>query len=179
MLHRHGLLALGMVVATLASGCGQGETAVQVDPQVVAEHRARFLLSEEPQGAQGIMELAEGELAADEAVLVGLIGGVPEPWTAGKASFIMADPAAMLDLEAEGHEGCSGDGCPFCSKKKDKATAGLAVVRFEDGSGNLLPLDARQLFDLAEKTMVVVRGKVRRDELGYVVVAADGLYIRR
>jgi len=179
MLHRHGLLALGMVVAVLASGCGQSETVTLVDPQVVAEQRARFLLPEEPAGAQSIMELAEGELAADQAVLVGLIGGVPEPWTAGKASFIMADPAALLDLEAEAHDGCSGDGCPFCSKKKDKASTGLAVVRFEDGSGNLLPLDVRQLFDLQEKTMVVVRGKVRRDELGYVVVEADGLYIRR
>jgi len=179
MMHRYGLLALWMVAGAAASGCGQSETVVQVDPQVLAQHRAAFLLAEEPQGAQSIMELGEGELAANEAVLVGQIGGVAEPWTAGKASFIMADPAALLDLEAEAHEGCTGDSCPFCSKKKDKASTGLAVVRFEDGSGNLLPLDARQLFDLAEKTMVVVRGKVRRDELGYVVVAADGLYIRR
>ncbi len=179
MSYRHGWLAPWVVAVALASGCGQGVEVVEVDPQVVAEHRAKLLLTEEPDGALSILELSEGSLEAKEAVLVGQIGGVAEPWTAGKASFIMADPATLLELEAEAHEGCTGDSCPFCKKKKDNASAGLAVVRFEDSSGQLLPLDARQLFELTDKAMVVVRGKVHRDALGYVVVAADGLYVRR
>ncbi len=180
MLQTSRLFAAVLVAgAAFSAGCGQSSTASVADPAVVAAQRAKFLLAEEPAGAQGILEFAEAAHAAGETVLVGQVGGVPNPWTAGKAAFIIADPVTLMQLEEEGHDGCTGDDCPFCKKKKDQTASGLAMVRFEDASGQLVPHDARELFDLAEKTTVVVRGQVRRDELGYVVIAAQGLYIRK
>ncbi len=233
--------------AGLLAGCSKSPT---VDPAVVAEHRARLSLAEEPDGAQTVLEVRhallgeepeghEHEHAAGEAehtaeqagadsaaakeaagaehadhdhahesaatgeakpeekapevsdlavVLVGAVGGVPNPseqsnpdfpFAKGKAVFFLADPEAVAEMEEHEHHHAPGEECAFCASHAADSAHVLAVVQFHDTQGKPLAVDARELFDLKEKETVVVRGKANIDPSGMLVVDADGLYVRR
>jgi hypothetical protein len=89
--------------------------------------------------------------------------------------FVISDPTAGGDDEHV----CTDEGCPFCANKKQAESEAIAVVQFVDAQGRVLPLDARQLFDLAPQQTVVVRGQAKIDELGSLILSANGLYTRR
>jgi hypothetical protein len=152
----------------LTTGCGRLETEMTAA-------RARFLLAEEPADAQGVLDLRE-TAATGDVVVVGRVGGVSQPWSRGQAVFIISDPT--VGGEDEGHV-CSDEGCPFCANKKQAENEAIAVVQFIDAQGRVLPLDARELFGLELQQTVVVRGRAKVDELGSLIVSANGLYIRR
>ncbi len=175
----HAALALLLPLLLLAAGCEQSAPAI--DPQQLAELRGRFVLAAEPQGVEGVLDVQESYEAPRNVVLVGQIGGVANPWSAGKASFVIADPVVMAEADESGAEHvCTDPGCKFCAKQKlDKMKEGVAIVRFVDSDGAILPIDARALFDLQSKETVVVQGRAEVDGLGCLVVLADGLYIRR
>ncbi len=128
-----------------------------------------------------------------QVVVVGKIGGVSEPWDEGRAAFMIADPSDTAQHDAEhshdhghAHDGHDHDGhdhgaahsCPFCERAKE-GTRSLAIVQFVDQQGEILPIDARQLFDLEEGQTVVVRGPATIDALGNLVISAEGLYPRK
>ncbi|MCA9230503.1 MAG: hypothetical protein KDA57_07620 [Planctomycetales bacterium] len=121
-------------------------------------------------------------------VLVGQIGGLTNPWqetqpdfpfARNEASFFLSDPQSVAENEESGHVHADGEECAFCAAHAADRSSMLAMVRFLDEKGNVLPMDARQLFDVKEKDTVVVRGTARVIEGGMMVVEADGLYIRR
>jgi hypothetical protein len=162
------VMAAGLLLATcVLSGCGSSEAELSAA-------RAQFLLAEEPADPVGLMELRESSASGD-VVVVGRIGGVSEPWTKGQALFVISDPSAD---GCDGHDHVCSEGCPFCSRKQAENES-IAVVQFVDPQGRVLPLDARELFGLELEQTVVVRGKAHVDELGSLVLSADGLYIRR
>jgi hypothetical protein len=164
--------ALGLTIALLgipllAAGCNR----VQAE---MAAARAQFLLAEEPADAQGVLDLRDAGTTGD-VVVVGRVGGVSQPWSKGQALFIISDPTAGDD----GGHVCIDEGCPFCANKKQAENEAIAVVQFVDAQGRVLPLDARELFDLQTQQTVVVRGRAKIDELGSLILSANGLYIRR
>jgi hypothetical protein len=208
------------LVLIAISGCTQSEPPV--DPAVLAAHRERLVLGEEPDGAVGVLEVremlappAEAEEtsvgdpsnAADSAapptdlaagsqvppemvVVVGRIGGIPNPWKqarpdypwlTGQAEFVIADAAAAAEIEDHGHAHDDPDHeCPFCAAAADSNV--VAVVRFKDKSGKVIAIDAKELFDLKGDETVVVRGKpeiLGDAKDGVLLVEADGLYVRR
>jgi hypothetical protein len=123
-----------------------------------------------------------------EVVLVGQIGGLTNPWKAAQpdfpfeknqAKFFLADPGAVAGAEASGHNHAPGEECPICEANAKDTTELLAVVQFVDEKGNVLPIDARVLFDVKEKDTVVVRGKAHVTVGGILAVDATGIYVRR
>lgn len=165
---------MALLLTIPAIGCGKATSGSDLD--AVAHQRDRFLLKTEPGDAMTVLDLRDVIQGEQEVTLIGQIGGVAEPWADGRAAFVMADPSILMETEGSGHgEACD---CPFCSKKPDNNRA-LARVNFTDEDGRVLPVDARQLFGLEDRQTVVVHGRARVDELGGLVVAAKGLYIRR
>ena len=170
------LIALLFVVPVL-SGCQEPSA----DPAAVdiPSLRGRLLLAEEPDDVLGVIEAREALEISPQATgrtitLVGRIGGPPQPWVKDKASFVIADPS--VDLPDHQHE--DGEACQFCAKMRaGKET--LAVIEFQDDAGKVLGVDAKELFDLQQRQMVVVRGRPKLDKSGYLVLAADGIYVRR
>jgi hypothetical protein len=235
-----------MAVGALAAvGCSR---QAMVDPALVAEHRARLALAEEPDGAQTVLEVRkvmfgedaeeaedhepEGEVHADEerehsdeehaegehadtehadhdhdhegdaekevaktpvvsemdVVLVGAVGGVPNPseqanpefpFNKGRAAFFLADPEFVAEAEEHAHQHAEGEECAFCEAHAHESAHALALVQFPDELGRPLAVDARDLFELKEKETVVVRGKAKIDPSGLLTVDATGLYVRR
>jgi hypothetical protein len=156
-----------LLVSAVLAGCGQTSNDAQF-----ASHRAKFLLAAEPSGALAISAARKEKTKGHPVTLVGRIGGTEDPWTEGRAAFVITDAVAA----PAGHGDDCKD-CPFCSKKRDAST--LAVVQFVDEQGQILPIDARQLFGIAADQTVVVEGQVEHNDLGMMVVSAKGMFVRR
>ena len=210
------VLALGTV-----AGCTRSEPSI--DPAVLAAHRERLVLAEEPDGVVGVLDVREmlagpaeaedeplddgstdsaepagpppqaasvNQDAAETIVVVGRIGGIPNPWKqarpdypwlAGQAEFVIADASAAAEVEEHGHAHDDPEhDCPFCAAAADSDV--VAVIRFKDKSGAVIPIGAKALFDLKGDETVVVRGKpeiLGDAQDGVLLVEADGLYVRR
>lgn len=123
-----------------------------------------------------------------DVVLVGVVGGIPNPseqsqpefpFAPGQAMFFLADPEAVAELEEHGHQHAPGEECAFCAAHAADAMALIAAVTFMDEQGKVLPVDVRDLFGLKEKDVVVVKGKCRVKSGGILSVDATELYVRR
>jgi len=78
---------------------------------------------------------------------------------------------------AHSHPGHNHEDCAFCARGKSQ-TDSLAVVEFLDEQGKRLPIDARELLGVKRDQEVVVRGRGKINDLGYLIIAAEGIYIR-
>ena len=131
---------------------------------------------------------AEPVISEMDVVMVGAVGGVPNPSTQShpefpfserQAIFFLADPEAVAEYEEHEHKHAPGEECAFCSANAAEAAHMVAIVQFNDNQGKPLAVDVRDLFDLKEKETVVVRGKAKIAPGGVLIVDATGLYVRR
>ncbi|MCA9248316.1 MAG: hypothetical protein KDA42_14415 [Planctomycetales bacterium] len=167
------------LLAGSLAGCGMApetlDSAATIDG-------AKYLLSAEPTGAIGVAEAKEAIAQSDRIVLIGRIqGGVDEPWNAGRAAFFVSDAAAMIEMDEDDHHHEAGhdhENCPFCNRNKNSADS-QAIVQFLGDDGKVLPVDARRLLPVEEGQLVVVQGRGRVDDLGTLIIAAEGIYVRR
>jgi hypothetical protein len=123
-----------------------------------------------------------------DVVMIGVVGGVPNPleqtvgefpFAKGRAMFFLADPTAVAELEEHGHQHAPGEECAFCAAHAADAKALIAAVKFSDDHGKLLAVDSRELFGLKAMDTVVVQGTARVVPGGILTVDATGLYLRR
>jgi hypothetical protein len=261
-----------VMMAVVSVGCDMPDSAVS--PAVVAEHRGRLTLAEEPDGVQTVLDVREALLGesvaahdehaghdhdehaddehaghdhdehADEehaghdhdehaddehaghdhdehaddehaghdhedshehahqheevveveqagpidVLMVGTIGGLANPWeetqpnfpfAKNQASFFLADPGAVAELEASGHVHAPGEECAFCAAHAADGSSMLAMVQFADENGDILPIGIPQMFDVKEQDTVVIQGKARIVAGGMMIVDATGIYVRR
>lgn len=138
-------------------------------------------------GAHGEAAHAD-ETESIEVSMVGHVGGLANPWGAVHPDFpfaktqavlFLADPQGVVENAASGHSHAPGEECAFCAAHAADKADMLAMVQFVDEKGDVLPMDVRQLFDVKEQDMVVVRGKARVTPGGILVLDAQGLYIRK
>ena len=176
LMNRH-TLGIATMIALLLGGCSDSQEAAKIQ-----ELAAKFLLAEEPEGAVDVaiakQKLTEAN-ATDDVLLTGRVGlEGADSWDPTSASFLIRD--LSLDDEQNGHDHShEDDNCPFCKAKKQAALAKTAMIHVVDEAGNVPPFDARRLLGLEMDQVVVVRGKGRVDELGTLVVSANGVHIRR
>jgi hypothetical protein len=144
-------------------------------PVNLGTYQAKFSLTEEPEGAVGVLAARETSKTGDIIVVVGRIGGSATPWIEGRAAFVMADASALVGETGDCEEGCTK---PCCAQSKELAGF-TALVKFLDDEGRPVAADARQLFEVSEQDTVVVRGRAQRDDGGNLTIIADGIYVRR
>jgi hypothetical protein len=123
-----------------------------------------------------------------EVVLLGTVGGIPNPsaqsqpefpFIRGKAMFVLADPEVVDEIGEHGHQHAPGEECAFCASHAADLSDALAVVQLKDDHGRVVSVDARELFDLKEKDAVVVKGVARISAGDTLTVDATGVYVRR
>lgn len=188
-----GLILTALCV--LAPGCAEGP--MKTDPKVLAQLREQLVLAEEPDGAvttldwrEGLEESSEEQDESDDSVvLVGTVGGMPNPWgdtepafpwRDGEATFFLVDPSTAAEFAAHEEEvGGSHDDCPFCAREAVQKANAIAAVRFLDEAGKPTKVDARELFGLKAGDMVVVRGQASLLGEDLLVLDADALHVRR
>jgi hypothetical protein len=161
-----------MAVLLLAvAGC------TAADPRTEAL-RQKFVLAEEPSDAKTIADSRAQVGEQPQVVVVGRIsGGEVEPWADGQAAFMIAEalPADDGHANAAGHDPTT---CPFCRRRAEKANA-TALVQFLGEDGKLLDIDARKLLGVAKDQTVVVQGQGAVNDLGVLVIAANGIHVRK
>ncbi len=127
-------------------------------------------------------------IKAQEVVIVGRIGGLANPWKEMQPDFpfgndraivFLADLGAVAEKEVGGHNHAPGEECAFCESNAEDNSSMLAMVRFLDEKGEVLPMDVRQLFDVKGQETVVVRGLARIVTGEMLVIDATGLCVRR
>ena len=80
-----------LLAALLLSGRGLFSSAEDCS---VLEQRAKFLLDTEPEGGRPVLDVREELKKPDQVVIIGKFGGVANPWSKGRAGFVMANSAA-------------------------------------------------------------------------------------
>lgn len=170
-------ISFASLVFTAFAGCGGSGTPLSTTSQSAhAIDSSKYALSEEPDGAIGVIAARKTGQDGEPIVVVGRIGGAANPWIEGRAAFVLLDASMML--VANGTDSTAGEICldDCCAEGRAASTTLVKVV---DENGQVLPVDARQLFQVAANDMVVVHGKVNKDESGNFVVLADGVHVRR
>jgi len=143
-------------------------------PQISAEGQ-RFVLAEEPAGAQGILDYRESKTEAGDVSLIGRVGLETLKWSNQSAMFVITDPSEALD---PGQHVCNDENCPFC-KAKAAGHPSRAIVMLVGDDGQVPAIAAKKLLPLEEGQTVVVSGRAEINEQGDLVVHAKGLYVRR
>lgn len=161
-----------LLAPCFASGCGGSSTASKTSQKIetssVAPDSKRYILSDEPSEATGVIQF-RGESKEGQVVYVrGLIGGGLKPWVDGRAAFVLVDEE--LDIA------CAEPDCPSC---RAELAAACTMVKFVDNQGQPLKTDARKLLGVKDMQSVVVRGLAKRDEAGNASIVADGIFLRR
>ena len=159
-------------VFAMLVGCSSEQAA---DGDVQAQ-RDRYLLSEEPEGAIGVVEVRESETELKEVVLYGRV----KERVDGQAAFWINDPTADIHHD-HGGEGHDAENCAFCKSQKENAVNPTAVVQLVDDANQPISGDSKELLGVEAGQMVVVKGQANLDETLDVLtinVSRDGVYIR-
>lgn len=172
------ILALLMIATPLAmsAGCGTAPASPsQPSSAAVNIDTNQYRLTEEPDGAVGVIAARESAEDGAPLVLMGRIGGSANPWIDGRAAFTLLDASMTVVAKSEGSvegELCMDD---CCATERLNCTTLVKVV---DDQGRLVPVDSRKLLGLKKSNMVVVRGTAKRDDRGNFVMLANGVFIR-
>jgi hypothetical protein len=166
------LTVLGCVAVVV--GCSQGTSTTPSSTPTV--DLSKFLLTEEPDGATGVIRIREEAKDGDDVVLVGRIGGDANPWIDGRAAFSIVDGSlkACSDIP--------GDTCEkpwdYCCETHKLPTS-TAFIKVVDDNGSLVKADAKGLLGVKELSTIVVTGKAQRDDAGNLTVLATGVYVKK
>jgi hypothetical protein len=131
----------------------------------------KYLLDAEPPAPQHVRYLKEKGQNGDEVVVVGRIGGSAKPITRDLASFTIVD----LSIPPECDDGCDD---PWCAVDRKVLKDATTLVKFVDDQGQTIRTGAKDLLGVKDLQTVVVKGKVKKDADGTVVVLGSGLFIR-
>ncbi|TWT43489.1 hypothetical protein [Botrimarina hoheduenensis] len=160
----------------LSIGCGSAadSAALALSP-ATRINASQYKLAEEPDGAMGVIAARESVEDGAPLVLVGRIGGAANPWIDGRAAFTLLDPSMAVVAKGEdtGETELCLDDC--CAVDRQNCTTLVKVV---DAQGKLVSMDSRELLDLKESDMVVVKGTAQKDEAGNFVMLATGVFVR-
>jgi len=133
-----------------------------------------YVLTSQPAGAKGVGEVRQSAKDGDEVVVTGRVGGDPKPFVDGVAAFTIVDHA-LQPCPAEEGRPTPWDYC--CDV--DKTAANKALVKVVDPENRTVTTDARELLNVEPLSLVVVRGRAKRDDAGNLTVLADGVYVSR
>jgi hypothetical protein len=126
---------------------------------------ASYFVETAPAEAKGIVEVKKAAKAGDEVVMQGRIAGREDPFTAGRASFLMTDMSLAVC-----EDGCKTPWDHCCDSAKDIA-ANAATVQLVDDKGEVIKAPANGVHGLAPNAELVVIGTVKSlDEAGNMVV---------
>lgn len=168
-------LLFAILLATSVGCTSSDETnTIAINPSIDS---SKYVLNNEPDGAISVTEARENSKDQDDIVMVGRIGGGSQAFIDNRAAFMVID--ASMVVVADGEDSSETEVCmdDCCASVRAACTM---LVKIVDEQGKPLAIDARTLLNAQVNDMVVIQGKVQRnDEQGLFAVAANGVYLRR
>ena len=132
-----------------------------------------YKLDEPPKDAHDVIALRKDAEDKQDVVVVGRVGGRPNPWIKGTAAFSIVDRSLKPCNEIEG-DTCKTPWDYCCETDLPKATV---LVMFVDGEGKIVKQDARELLGVKELDTLTIVGKAKRDKAGNVTVLASKVFV--
>jgi hypothetical protein len=163
---------VAVMLGLMALGCSQEQTTTR--PTGPDPAGMRYILTAEPPGAKGVLDVKKSVKDGDEVVIVGRIGGDRNPWVEGRAQFWIVDPSYTPCNEIEG-DTCKTPWDYCCAANLE---AGLASIKIVDEGGETVKMEAPRLLGVRELDTVVIKGKAKRDDKGNLIVLGSGVYRR-
>jgi hypothetical protein len=164
---------LALIALTGCSNQPEDKSAPSETIQEVQQNSGlpdNLFLREAPGNAVSVSEARELAKKGEEITFKGYIGGRVEPFTDGRALFVVADEKKAPACE---------DGCKTywdaCCTSGDIIAANSATVQIVDENGKLLQKDIRGTNGLEPGAVVAVRGKVREVNENILIVDAIGI----
>ena len=141
-----------------------------------ADLPASLFLKESPAKADNVAELKKTVKAGDEVVMRGQIGGqAKDVFNASRSVFMLAD-MKMVPCNK-----LPGDKCEtpwdFCCVPLTEKSANVALVQVTDEKGRPVKTTLKGVNGLDHLSVVVVKGKVKSNDAGNLLVNATGIYI--
>lgn len=172
------ILTTGMAL----TGCNQQTTSSESKSEAkpgnqIAEKAAvtlpdGFFLTEAPAETMSLAEARTKGATGDSVVFTGYIGGRVEPFTEGRALFLVAD--------LEEAPPCA-DGCPTfwdaCCTVNEDIIANNASTQVVDENGEILRLDLNGMNGLEPGKEITVTGKIREKNESVFIVDATGVFV--
>ena len=137
-----------------------------------------LFLKEAPAGAGQVAALKITAKEGDEIVLRGQIGGQEKDvFNASRAMLMLADMKLVPCNKIP------GDKCEtpwdFCCVPVNERNKSLAIVQIVDEKGKLLKATLKGAAGLDHLSVLVVKGKVAKNEAGNFIVNASGIYVEK
>lgn len=170
--------AIALAVATLAA-CSSEQPAAKASAPTAAASTAAVIpaslfAAEAPAGAVGVATVRTSAKAGDDVVLSGFVGGRVDPFTEGRAVFLIADAASTPPCTD--HCATAWDAC---CEPKEKLAASTATIQVVDEGGALLKAGLDGEGGLKAGANVVVAGAVRTADAGVFVVDAKSIHVAK
>jgi hypothetical protein len=166
-----------VLAGLLAAGCNRaGSPSAPTAAIPGTSPKEKLLLSAEPSGAKGVLELRKEAIDGAEVVMVGRVGGSKKPFVEGRAAFTIVD-TSIATCKDKADDNCDTP-WDYCCSPQDELAHGTAMVKFVDEQGKTLQQDAQTVLGVQPLQTVVVRGQAKRDADGNLTVLASGLFIR-
>lgn len=154
-------------------GSGTGGTTRGPAAAPAAVIPATFFVDTAPADAKGIVELKKDAKAGDSVVMHGRIAGREDPFTAGRASFMMTDMTLPIC-----EDGCKTPWDHCCEDAKEIAS-NAATVQLVDEKGEVVKAPANGVHGLKPNAEVIVVGKVKsKDDAGNMVVDVTKVFVK-
>lgn len=163
-----------ILISAMTMILGVGLTFALAESRIAtaaAEHP--YNLQEEPKGASDVIALRKDAKDKQEVIVVGRIGGRPNPWIKGMAAFSIVDRSLKPCNEIEG-DTCKTPWDYCCESDLGKATLLVTLV---DENGKIVKQDARKLLGVKELDTLTIVGKAKRDQSGNVTVLASKVFV--
>lgn len=184
--------AAGSLLALYTIGCNP--PGPRIDPAVLASYREQFLLADEPASPSTVAEVRAtleknaDPTAATPVVLMGQVGGVPNPfeetqpdfpWNTSEATFYLVDQDVASKLKAHlAEQGPDHQDCPFCARAIRKSVDSMAAVSLRDKSGKPIRIAASDLLELDEEEVVVIQGNASLLAGSMLVIDAEKIHVK-
>jgi hypothetical protein len=168
------VLTLPIAVA-LVWGCAKENPASTEDASnpPARPKGSKILLAAEPPGAQDVLEIRRQAKNGNDVVLIGRVGGSKNPFSDGRSEFTLVD----LSLKPCNDSDCSTP-WDYCRADPRELAQGTATVRFVDANGNVLQKDPRAYWGIKALRVIVVRGRVKLNEQGNLVILAKDMFLK-
>jgi hypothetical protein len=167
------LVSLAIVV-----GCSskKGEQSAGADAATIKAIGATYLVDQEPAEPKDVGDVVENVADKESVTVLGRIGGSEEPFVPDIAAFTIVDRKLKPCNEIE------GDTCPkpwdYCCES-DALPKNSMTVKFVDDKGKVVPIDAKELFNVKELQTVVVSGELQKTQDGSSALIAKKMYVRK
>jgi hypothetical protein len=164
--------------AIIVVGCSskKPESTAGLDAATIKAIGAKYLVDAEPAEPKDVNDVVENGADNEPVTVLGRIGGGREPFIGDIAAFTIVDRKlkACSEMGDDDHCDTPWDFCCEPGLSKNSMT-----VKFLDDKGHVVPIDAKQLFNLKVLQTVVVSGELQKSQDGSSALIAKKMYVRK